>query len=73
MLRYDLMQLELLDGVCVSSPMAPIVTKLMAFNLQALDQRKKDLSKLEKRTGEMVDAGSEFADLAGQLLQKYKH
>ena len=52
--------------------MAPIVTKLMAFDLQALDQRKKDLSKLEKRTGEMVDAGSEFADLADQLLQKYK-
>ena len=52
--------------------MAPIMTKLMALNLQALDQRKKDLSKLEKRTGEMADTGSEFADLADQLLQKYK-
>lgn len=71
MLRYDL-SWNHYWMVCVSSPMAPIMTKLMALNLQALDQRKKDLSKLEKRTGEMADTGSEFADLADQLLQKYK-
>lgn len=71
MLRYDL-SWNNYCVVCVSSPMASIMTKLMALNLQALDQRKKDLSKLEKRTGEMADTGSEFADLADQLLQKYK-
>ena len=42
------------------------------FFMQALHLRKEKLSNIERRTAEVADNASEFANMAAQLARKYE-